>query len=371
MREADVIVCTSIGAADPRLLAACGIVTSDDEYMKERGLLKKKMKVSDVIEQRPMAPDGLTPLSTPFVLIDEACQSVEPASLVPLFASNSCQSLVMLGDPCQLPPTILSDSSSDGSSPLSVSLMGRLAASLPQPVIVTAKTDKTPKEEQYLNLKLTKQAVSLVKLRGGEEGRLSYRKKFSGSLLLTVQYRMHASIAAFSSAVFYDSLLSTPAFLTGLREIPKALDDILPLSDQTHNVRFVNVGGRNNEERDKSFSAVRPLRTDTSSIVTDVNTSFSNSAEAYQILELLKGIVANKPMEPVSVGIVTPYSSQVILIKSLITSDPAFRSILKDSEVTIEVNSVDAYQGRERDLILFSSVRSNRLGNIGFLRDWR
>jgi superfamily I DNA and/or RNA helicase len=371
MRAADVIVCTSIGSADPRLLAACGIVTSDDEYMKERGLPKKTRKGPDDIGQRPLAPDGLTPLATPFVLIDEACQSVEPATLVPLFATNSCQSLVMLGDPCQLPPTILSDTSSDGSSPLSVSLMGRLAASLPQPVIVTAKTDKTPKEERYLNLKLTKQAVSLVKRRGGEEGRISYRKKFSGSLLLTVQYRMHASIAAFSSAVFYDSLLSTPESLTGLREFPYALAEILPLYDRTHNVRFVNVGGRHNEERDRKFSTVRPLRTDTSSLLADGNTSFSNSAEALQILHLLKGMMMNEMMEPVSVGIVTPYSSQVILIKSLMASDPEFRSLLADSNVTIEVNSVDAYQGRERDLIFFSSVRSNRLGNIGFLRDWR
>ena len=47
------------------------------------------------------APDGLPPLSFPFVIIDEACQSVEPASLIPVVSTNSCRSLVMLGDPCQ------------------------------------------------------------------------------------------------------------------------------------------------------------------------------------------------------------------------------------------------------------------------------
>ena len=51
-----------------------------------------------------MAPDGLPPLKLTFVLIDEACQSVEPATLIPLLSTNSCRSLVMLGDPCQLPP---------------------------------------------------------------------------------------------------------------------------------------------------------------------------------------------------------------------------------------------------------------------------
>ncbi len=91
MREADVIVCTSIGAADSRLLAACGIITEDDDDEDDRS-------------KTTVAPDGLPPLSLPFVLIDEACQSVEPATLVPLLSTNSCRSLVMLGDPCQLPP---------------------------------------------------------------------------------------------------------------------------------------------------------------------------------------------------------------------------------------------------------------------------
>jgi hypothetical protein len=51
---------------------------------------------------REFAPDNLPPLSIPFVIIDEACQSVEPASLIPIVSTNSCRSLVMLGDPCQV-----------------------------------------------------------------------------------------------------------------------------------------------------------------------------------------------------------------------------------------------------------------------------
>ena len=93
MREADVIVCTSIGAADTRLLAACGIITDDEDDNDESRRSDDKI-----------APDGLRPLKLPFVLIDEACQSVEPATLIPLLSTNSCRSLVMLGDPCQLPP---------------------------------------------------------------------------------------------------------------------------------------------------------------------------------------------------------------------------------------------------------------------------
>ena len=74
---------------------------------------------------------------------------------------------------------------------------------------------------------------------------------------------------------------------------------------------------------------------------------------------------------PMSIGIVTPYSSQVALIKSLMAADAEFRSLAIQSSTVIEVKSVDGYQGRERDLIIFSAVRSNRQGRLGFLTDWR
>ena len=99
------IVSTSIGAADPQLLAACGIYAEDEDD-------KKKVEMNGPTTQfgtvREWAPDNLPPLSLPFLIIDEACQSVEPATLIPIVATNSCRSLVMLGDPCQVRNTICS-----------------------------------------------------------------------------------------------------------------------------------------------------------------------------------------------------------------------------------------------------------------------
>lgn len=364
LRQADVIVCTSIGASDSKLLAACGLITGDED--DDCSTTRK--------EEFDLAPDGLPPLRLPFVITDEACQSVEPASLIPIFTFNCCKAVVMLGDPCQLPPTVISDTSGVGSSPLSVSLMSRLAKALPQPVIVTAMPDKSPRDDDFLNLKVTKQAASLVKLKARAENNLtSYRKQYSGSLLLTVQYRMHPSICAFASAVFYDSMLSTPVQLTEQRNIPSELDSLLPLEGGAGSVRFINIQGGSNEQKgvpqlnEQFMSDQIGSYADTSSI--------SNEAEAVQLISFLKQLLKNCDECTIpftgSIAVITPYTAQVLLLKSMMALDQEFRDLIAKNPVSIEVNSVDAYQGRERDIILFSTVRSNTKGNVGFLSDWR
>ena len=130
LREADVIICTSIGAADPRLLSACGIVTEEETSYDKKLSTNSDIQPGDRI---PLAPDGLPSLTLPFTIVDEACQSVEPANLIPITSTDSCRSLVLLGDPCQLPPTVKSDIT--GNSPLSTSLMARLGKLLFLPIL--------------------------------------------------------------------------------------------------------------------------------------------------------------------------------------------------------------------------------------------
>mmetsp|Transcript_27223 Transcript_27223/g.57814 ORF Transcript_27223/g.57814 Transcript_27223/m.57814 type:complete len:136 (-) Transcript_27223:1265-1672(-) len=86
---------------------------------------------------------------------------------------------------------------------------------------------------------------------------------------------------------------------------------------------------------------------------------------------MLTGLMSEEDSFQGSIGVVTPYSSQVALIKSMMARDQVFRTLAQSFPHEIEVKSVDAYQGRERDLIIFSAVRSNRHGRIGFLTDWR
>ena len=383
LRDADVIITTSTGAADPRLLAACGIPSEGD--MSDEGDSwkdsTKKPKVNgkagdtSLSEGRTLAPDGLPPLSLPFVLVDEACQSVEPATLIPLISSNSCRALVLLGDPCQLPPTV----KSSPESPLGLSLMERLAATMPAPIIVTAQNDQSEKDTTFLESKSTKQTLSLLRVLDASQPKVAYRKQFAGSLLLSVQYRMHPSIAAFSSAVFYDSQLSTPSYLRHFRPFPtltgttigslsssadERSDRVLP------NVRFVHVGGRCNERRGSANGQVLKRGGGPAALYfSDASTSYSNELEAERVVAILKDILKHNKSS--SIGVVSPYTGQVELIKELMAKDEEYAKLAANLEEAVEVKSVDGYQGRERDIIVFSTVRSNRSGNIGFLTDWR
>ena len=71
--------------------------------------------------------------------------------------------------------------------------------------------------------------------------------------------------------------------------------------------------------------------------------------------------------EIVDVGIISPYKGQVALLRRLLKQDKYWKPFRR----CITVNTVDGFQGQERDVIVISLVRSNEQGDIGFLRDLR
>ena len=89
--------------------------------------------------------------------------------------------------------------------------------------------------------------------------------------------------------------------------------------------------------------------------------SKENAAEASWVVKILMGFVDDGGLELTDIGIVTPYAGQV----------RAIRDMLPESLQGVEVRTVDGYQGREKDVIIFSCVRSNSDGNVGFLSDRR
>ena len=154
--------------------------------------------------------------------------------------------------------------------------------------------------------------------------------------LLNTQYRMHPSISEFPNSQFYEGLLEDGVTATE-REAPAGLlwpDWEAPLS-------FLPVNG--------------------DEVLSPDGASKENPAEAAWVAKLLSDFVEAGSLLISDIGIVTPYAGQV----------RAIRDIVPDSMQSVEVRTVDGYQGREKDLIIFSCVRSNKDGNVGFLSDRR
>jgi ATP-dependent RNA/DNA helicase IGHMBP2 len=153
---------------------------------------------------------------------------------------------------------------------------------------------------------------------------------------LGVQYRMHAAIMGFSSAEFYDTELQAYEAVRGhlLCDLPAVVQDALTETAVT----FIDTAGAGYDERQPADSS-----------------SYENPQEAELVVKKVNQLLdANVPAA--GIAIITPYSAQVRRL----------RELLPDEQIRID--SVDGFQGREKEAILISLVRSNREGNIGFPR---
>ena len=156
---------------------------------------------------------------------------------------------------------------------------------------------------------------------------------------LTVQYRMHQEIMRFSSIEFYeDSLQAHPSVEAHLlQDLPGLVANELTGTAVT----FIDTAGAGYDEEPEPDGDSR-----------------SNPGEAGVVLAKLQALL-EAGLSPADVAVISPYSAQVRLLRELI----------KQSEV--EVDSVDGFQGREKEAVIVSLVRSNRDGEIGFLADIR
>ncbi len=107
-------------------------------------------------------------------------------------------------------------------------------------------------------------------------------------------------------------------------------------------VRFVQVGGRNNESREAVKSG-EDMPASSLSVTTDpTNTSYRNDAEARLVVQILTSLLSSKEASfQGSIGIVTPYSGQVALIKSMMAKDANLRALVQSFPHEIEVKSVE------------------------------
>jgi len=160
---------------------------------------------------------------------------------------------------------------------------------------------------------------------------------------LQVQYRMHPFLSEFPSNMFYEGTLQN-----GVSEEDRTLDSLdFPWVHPTRPMLFQCCNG--NEEMSAS------------------GTSFLNRLEGNRVEQAVTRLLSGG-VSPEQIGVVTPYQGQRAFITSTMARTGNARSHLYED---VEVASVDAFQGREKDFIILTCVRSNEYQGIGFLADPR
>lgn len=188
---------------------------------------------------------------------------------------------------------------------------------------------------------------SIAALKGGLGKTLMERiveQKPEVVTLLKVQYRMNEQIMRFSSDYFYNGEVETAPGITH-RSI---LDYDLPMM-------WIDTEDVDGKEEFIGESCGRINRAE-AELTLSILQEYFDKIGKNRILE-----------ESIDVGIISPYRAQVQLLRKMIRQKEFFRPYRR----LISVNTVDGFQGQERDIILISLVRSNDGGEIGFLRDLR
>jgi superfamily I DNA and/or RNA helicase len=184
--------------------------------------------------------------------------------------------------------------------------------------------------------------------------------------MLNTQYRMHPSISAFPSKEFYNTALKNGTVSdTGVVQ-----SNLSPPRSQHLSRRTSKLTGQ--------VPSVLFIHHDHWETAHDRSrANFQEMRIAIAILEDL--LISNPEMKGKDIGIIAPYVAQIRMLDSILKTDPGweelFRERLGDLRALqmkeIEVKTVDGFEGREKEVIIFSTVRNNPWGRIGFLADRR
>ena len=263
------------------------------------------------------------------LFIDEAAQALEAACWIPMKRASR---VILAGDHCQLPPTVKSIAALRAG--LGKTLMERIAENKPE--VVT---------------------------------------------LLKIQYRMNDEIMRFSSDWFYGGKVESAPQI----KYRSVLDYDHPITwiDTSNEENQITIEGEDAPEDSASAASSESASSPASAANQNSDLNFKeqfvgesfgriNKAEAELTLltlaEYFTKIGKQRVLEErIDVGIISPYRAQVQYLKKLIKKYEFFKPYRR----LISVNTVDGFQGQERDVILISLVRSNDEGQIGFLKDLR
>lgn len=266
-------------------------------------------------------------LSFEVCIVDEASQCSEPSTLVPL--RYGCANLVLVGDPRQLPATVISPAAQEAG--LGASLFDRLE-------------------------------------RCGHD-----------VVMLSIQYRMHPDIRLFPSQAFYQGQLEDSVFIQremaslsggaiGDTEIGEESEEASQSRNDTVSSQVCLFGSPGKTFVEDATYLTRPLEVGPlnfynlrSSREESCGSSFVNTNEARFSVFLVQRLMFMFGGAR-SVAVITPYKAQRALVHKMMPAE---------LQEKVEVNTVDGFQGREKDCVVFCCVRDGRSKGIGFLADRR
>jgi superfamily I DNA and/or RNA helicase len=162
--------------------------------------------------------------------------------------------------------------------------------------------------------------------------------------MLMEQYRMNNQIMEFPNRIFYDNKLIADIRVANAKIFPEDLP-----------VEFIDTAGTGFFEQveEETFSI---YNREEANLLIRHFTDYINQLEAMNIMKDVRNI-----------GIIAPYKAQVSLLQEALKTG----LVLDQISGNLSINTVDSFQGQERDIIYISLVRSNEKGEIGFLSDIR
>lgn len=348
---------------------------------RERGVVSAVLQKSQVVISTCHSSGGHQLRNQEFdvVIIDEATQALEAVCWVPIFKAKK---LILAGDPKQLPPTVLSTPTLGGHvSPDQhppASKVDTLASTTGNEVPLP-QTNEGPGADDSKNLLgsgnssgtvIEADNVPSARAFGSETAqgfcyrgitpprtleltmfeRLEIMYGPAIKRMLLVQYRMHTKMAEFPSKTMYGSMLTTHSSVTThlLRHLPNVVasseEDAQEILGTP--VVFFDTAGCEYFERLEGDSD---------------EGSRCNENEATIVKKWVTTLVA-MGVNSSQIAIITPYQAQVSLLTSLLRSTYG---------PELEIGTVDGMQGREKEAVIISLVRSNDKREVGFLKEER
>ncbi|KXZ43249.1 hypothetical protein GPECTOR_96g715 [Gonium pectorale] len=329
--------------AERRALRADLRRLAKEERQRQEAAIKEVIRGAQVVccTLTGVAHRQLEPELFDVAVVDEAAQALEAATWAALVRARRA---VLAGDHLQLPPTVVSDEAARLG--LARTLFERLQRLVP-----------------------------------------------SASAMLTVQYRMNRAIMQWSSDELYEGKLTAHESvaehtLSGVTSAAAAPQASAAASGKGGKASAGGKGGKAAAGKAKAAAkAPAPAATsggaseggddaqllpvllliDTAGCGYDEQqeaegSSYANPGEAKAVMAHVQRLVA-RGVTPNNIGIITPYNAQVALLKELRHERPGLSAL--------EISSVDGFQGREKEAIIISMVRSNESGEVGFLSDRR